>query len=83
MAREKLQAKRARYARELKNRKKDNGKELTPVQAGFRMGVLKEAKQQADIYKYKKAHGTLPEQKVAAEYEAKLAAKNSRKKNNG
>lgn len=45
-----------RYAKELKERMGPNGQPLTPAQAGLRMGVLKERKTQARIYK--KKHGT-------------------------
>ena len=53
---ETLAQKRARYAAELKCRGSlITGKDLTPAQAGFRMGVLNEAQTQATIYKYNKA----------------------------
>lgn len=39
-----------RYSRELSNGRKRNGEKLTEAEAGFRMGVLNERKQQAKIY---------------------------------
>lgn len=44
-----------RYARELSNGKKHNGKPLTDTEAAFRMGVLNERNTQAKIYN--KANG--------------------------
>lgn len=44
-----------RYANELKSRRNSfTGSPLSPLQAGFRMGVLNERKWSNDIYKYKK-----------------------------
>ena len=39
-----------RYARELKNGRKQDGTPLTEAEAGFRMGVLNERKTQAKIF---------------------------------
>lgn len=39
-----------RYARELKNGRKQDGTPLTEAEAGFRMGVLNERKTQVKIF---------------------------------
>lgn len=53
----------SRYAKELKEGKDSKGKELTPAQAGVRMGVLKERQTQARIYNKKHGKPNKPKNK--------------------
>lgn len=44
-----------KFATQLKQKSK-NGKPLTDVQAGYRMGYLAARKDSAEVYKYKQSH---------------------------